>query len=88
MAAKELPAVVGPPRPRYVVLDTESSYCQCRRRRYLVSLAYEVIDSRGGVHHTSYSLVQPPVDAYPDAQSLGIHGITPPAATEQDVPFF
>ena len=97
---------------RYLVLDTESSLCLRRRRRVLVSLAYEVVDlsppgvappgpphggasptppaataaGRGGAGGVAtppaahYELVLQPPDVAPDARSVAIHGIPPPAS--------
>lgn len=88
-----MPAVSNHPHPSssiepplYLVLDTESSFCHFQRRRYLVSLAYEVIDAAGGVRVARYHLVRPHQNACPDASSERIHGISLDMASNQDTP--
>lgn len=61
----------------YLVLDTESTVCQHRRIRILVSLAYEVVDPKGRVLFSHYDIVWQPPDMDPDPKSIEIHGITP-----------
>jgi len=65
------------PRPLYLILDTESTLCKRRRRRILVSVAYEVTAEDGTVHESQYGIVRQPPDLEPDERSLAVHGIAP-----------
>ena len=58
----------------YLILDTESSVCLTRRRRVLVSLAYEIFDGgRAAVPHGSA-----PMPIREAGSSLPAHGIPIP----------
>ena len=60
-----------------VFLDTESSVCLSRRRRVLVSIAYQVVDVHGTVYASHYELVwQCPAEYRAAPQSVAIHRIS------------
>ena len=72
-------------RPR-LILDTESSVCPARRRRVLVSLAYEVVDPQGQVLVSRYEVVSQPIGFQPDPVSVAVHGLDSASTQEQGQP--
>lgn len=70
-----------------VFVDTESSVCVLRRRRVLVSIAYQVVDVHGTVYASHYELVYHcPTEYLPDPQSVAIHRISPEESQQHGQP--